>query len=129
MTNLLLGIGIGFAVAMFFILRQNYELAFIASFGEDRTIISFAQIVSFLNKGGIMQTLQQIPDDSKVVISAKKTHTMSNEIIDLIRDFKEITSKRHNIDLQLIGFDKFGIEDQDKTDFAEEDTQTKQKNK
>ena len=118
-TNLITGIGIGFVVAMFYILRQNYELAFISSVGEDRTIISFAQIVSFLNKGGIMQTLQEIPDNTKVVISAKKTHTMSNEIVDLIRDFKEITSKRHNIDLQLIGFDKFGIEDQAGTDFSD----------
>ena len=125
LTNLLYGIGIGFCVAMFYIMRKNYELAFIASFGEDRTIISFAQIVSFLNKGGIMQALQKIPDNSKVVISAKKTHTMSNEIIDLIRDFKEITSKRHNIDLQLIGFDKFGIDDQKGTDFNEEEDEKK----
>ena len=116
-TDLLTGIGIGFGVAMFFILRQNYELAFITSKGEDRTIISFAQIVSFLNKGGIMQTLQEIPDNSKVVISAKKCHTMSNEIIDLIRDYKNITSLRHNIDLQLIGFDKFGIDDQKGSNF------------
>lgn len=117
-TNLIIGIGIGFAVAMFYILRQNYELAFIANFGSDRIIISFSQIVSFLNKGGVMQTLQKIPDDSRVVISAKKTHTMSDEIIDLIRDFKDLTSKRHNIDLQLIGFDKFGIPDQSGTDFG-----------
>jgi hypothetical protein len=54
-----------------------------------------------------MQTLQDIPNGSKVKISAKKCHTMSNEIQEVITDFRDISSKKNNIDLELIGFDKF----------------------
>ena len=54
-----------------------------------------------------MQTLQDIPNGSKVKMSAKKCHTMSNEILEVIKDFRDISSKRNNIDLELIGFDKF----------------------
>ena len=108
-TDLLTGVGIGFALAMFFLLRKNYELAFISHIDEEnkKTVISFAQIVSFLNKGALMQTLQDIPNGSKVKMSAKKCHTMSNEILEVIKDFRDISSKINNIDLELIGFDKF----------------------
>jgi hypothetical protein len=54
-----------------------------------------------------MQTLQDIPNGSKVKISAKKCHTMSSEIQEVITDFRDISSKKNNIDLELIGFDKF----------------------
>ena len=108
-TDLLTGVGIGFVLAMFFLLRKNYELAFISHIDEEnkKTVISFAQIVSFLNKGALMQTLQDIPNGSKVKMSAKKCHTMSNEILEVIKDFRDISSKINNIDLELIGFDKF----------------------
>ena len=94
---------------MFFILRKNYELAFISHIDTEnnKAVISFAQIVSFLNKGALMQTLQDIPNGSTVKISAKKCHTMSNEIQEVIADFRDISSKKNNIDLELIGFDKF----------------------
>jgi carbonic anhydrase len=109
LTDLLSGVGIGFVLAMFFLLRKNYELAFISHIDREnnKAVISFAQIVSFLNKGALMQTLQDIPNGSKVKISAKKCHTMSNEIQEVITDFRDISSKRNNIDLELIGFDKF----------------------
>ena len=112
-TDLLKGVGIGFVLAMFFILKKNYELAFISDVGEKKTIISFAQIVSFLNKGKLMQVLQTIPENSEVVISAKKCHTMSSEIIEVIRDFKDINSKQKNMEVRLIGFDKFGFPEEE----------------
>ena len=116
-TDLLSGVGIGFVLAMFFLLRKNYELAFISHIDKEnnKTVISFAQIVSFLNKGALMQTLQDIPNGSKVKISAKKCHTMSNEIQEVITDFRDISSKKNNIDLELIGFDKFLSNDETNT--------------
>ena len=67
MTDLL-GVGIGFVLSMFFLLRTSYELAFISHVDEknNKTVISFAQIVSFLNKGALMTTLQNIPNGSEV---------------------------------------------------------------
>ena len=71
--------------------------------------VSFSQIVSFLNKGALMQLLQDVPEGSKVKMSAKKCHTMSKEIQEVIIDFRDITSKTNNIELDLIGFDKFDL--------------------
>tara|TARA_B100001093_G_scaffold430407_2_gene426080 strand:+ start:1655 stop:3244 length:1590 start_codon:yes stop_codon:yes gene_type:complete len=114
LTDLLSGVGIGFVLSMFFLLRKNYELAFISHTDGKNTVISFAQIVSFLNKGGLMQTLLEIPPGSNVKISAKKCHTMSKEIKEVIRDFRDVSSKKNDINLELIGFDKFGFDDSDK---------------
>ena len=110
-TDLLKGVGIGFALAMFFILRKNYVLAFIDHWDEKKKelTVSFSQIVSFLNKGALMQLLQDVPEGSKVKMSAKKCHTMSKEIQEVIIDFRDITSKTNNIELDLIGFDKFDL--------------------
>ena len=115
-TVLLIGVGIGFALAMFFILRKNYELSLISHIDEkeNETVISFAQIVSFLNKGALMQTLQKIPNGSKVKMSAVNCHTMSKEIQEVIVDFRDISSKKNNIDLELIGFEKFDFINADK---------------
>tara|TARA_Y100000768_G_scaffold379602_1_gene355556 strand:- start:1858 stop:3447 length:1590 start_codon:yes stop_codon:yes gene_type:complete len=115
LTDLLSGVGIGFVLAMFFLLRKNYELAFISHTDEknNKTVISFAQIVSFLNKGALMTTLQDIPNGSEVKVSAKKCHTMSKEIKEVIRDFRDISSKKKDIKLDLIGFEKFFDDEQD----------------
>ena len=86
---------------------MNWLLSLTSIRENNKAVISFAQIVSFLNKGALMQTLQDIPNGSKVKISAKKCHTMSSEIQEVITDFRDISSKRNNIDLELIGFDKF----------------------
>ena len=56
-----------------------------------------------------MQKLQNVPEGSKVKMSAKKCHTMSKEIQEVIVDFRDITSKTNNIDLDLIGFEKFDL--------------------
>ncbi len=110
-TDLLKGVGIGFALAMFFILRKNYVLAFIDHWDEHKKVltVSFSQIVSFLNKGALIQILQNVPPNSKVKMSAKKCHTMSKEIQEVIVDFRDITSKTYNIELELIGFEKFDL--------------------
>ena len=99
----------------FELLRKNYELAFISHTDEknNKTVISFAQIVSFLNKGALMTTLQDIPNGSEVRVSAKKCHTMSKEIKEVIRDFRDISSKKKDIKLDLIGFEKFFDEEKD----------------
>ena len=110
-TDLLKGVGIGFALAMFFILRKNYFLALIHHWDEEKKemTISFSQIVSFLNKGALMQLLQNLPSGSKVKMSALKCHTMSKEIQEVIVDFRDTTSKNNNIEMELIGFEKFDL--------------------
>jgi MFS superfamily sulfate permease-like transporter len=115
-TDLLRGVGIGLAVSIFFILRGNMKLAYFfkkKEHHEGETIhIDLAQEVSFLNKAAIKQTLNHLPENSKVVINAANTVYIDYDVLELIRDFLNFGSKDKNIDVTLKNFkDAYKMED------------------
>jgi hypothetical protein len=62
-----------------------------------------AQEVSFLNKAAIKQTLNDIPEKSKVIID-KDTVYIAHDILDLIHEFKTIKAVDKKIKVKLKGF-------------------------
>jgi MFS superfamily sulfate permease-like transporter len=90
-TDLLKGIAIGMAVSIFYILRSHYRNAY--DFhkskvnGRDIYKIMLAEEVSFLNKGSVLQTINQIPPGSEVVIDGSKSKVIDHDVIEIIRDF------------------------------------------
>jgi MFS superfamily sulfate permease-like transporter len=107
-TDLLTGVGIGLAVAIFAILRGNMKTAYffdkdIATKDEDITI-HLAQEVSFLNKASIKQTLFHLPKGSTVVIDASDTAYIDYDVLETIKEFQKINAPERNIKLKLIGF-------------------------
>jgi MFS superfamily sulfate permease-like transporter len=109
-TDLLIGVGIGLAVSVYFILRGNIKLAYFFKkdlHNEGETInIELAQEVSFLNKAAIKQTLGHLPKNSKVSIDASNTVYIDHDVLQLIREFVNFGYKEKNIDVELIGFRK-----------------------
>lgn len=109
-TDLLIGVGIGLAVSVFFILRGNVKLAYF--FKKDRhtegeTIqMELAQEVSFLNKAAIKQTFNHLPENSKVVVDASNTVYIDHDVLQLIKDFVHYGSKDKNVSVELVGFRK-----------------------
>ena len=59
------------------------------------------RIVTFLNKGGILQILNSIPEGSKIRIDASKSVSIDYDIVEIIRDF-EINAKFKNIEVEII---------------------------
>lgn len=107
-TDLLVGVGIGLAVSVYFILRGNLKLAYF--FKKDKhtkgeTIqMELAQEVSFLNKAAIKQTFAHLPENSKVVIDASATVYIDFDVLQLIKDFVNEGASERNISIELIGF-------------------------
>lgn len=107
-TDLLKGVALGIVISIIFVLRGNLKRAY--SFKkeeyEDGDIIhiDLAQEVSFLNKAAIKQTLNDIPENSKVIIDAKDTEYIAHDVLDLIREFKETRAIDENIKVKLKGF-------------------------
>ncbi len=92
-TDLLIGIGMGMAVAIFYILRNNYKIPYHFNL-EDYTVgkpikIQLSEDVSFLNKASIQKTLDSLPDGSSVMIDASRAVYVHPDIIEIIEDFKE----------------------------------------
>ena len=105
-----MGVGIGLAVSVYFILRGNLKLAYF--FRKDRHVegetiqMELAQEVSFLNKAAIKQTFNHLPENSKIVIDASNTIYIDHDVLHLIKDFVHHGSRDKNIWVELIGFRK-----------------------
>ncbi|MCB0704216.1 MAG: SulP family inorganic anion transporter [Saprospiraceae bacterium] len=110
MTDLLIGVGIGLAVSIYFILRGNLKLAYFFKkdkHNEGETIyMELAQEVSFLNKAAIKQTFAHLPKESKVIIDASNTVYIEFDVLQLIKDFAQEGAKERNITVELLGFRK-----------------------
>lgn len=108
--GLLYGVALGMAISVFFILRGNLKRAYHfrkEEYAEGDVIhIDLAQEVSFLNKAAIKSTLNDIPENSKVVIDASDTVYIAHDVLDLIQEFRDIKAKEDNIRVKLVGFKK-----------------------
>jgi MFS superfamily sulfate permease-like transporter len=108
--DLLKGVALGIIISIIFVLKGNLKRAY--SFKkeeyEDGDVINIdlAQEVSFLNKAAIKYTLNEIPENSKVIISATDTVYIAHDVLDLIAQFKNIIAKEKNIKVKLKGFKK-----------------------
>ena len=109
-TDLLKGVALGMIISIVFVLKGNMQRAYKFRKEEyhdgDVIHIDLAQEVSFLNKAAIKTTLTSIPENSKVVINATDTVYIAHDVLDLIKEFKKITSKEQNIKVKLVGFKK-----------------------
>lgn len=102
LTDLLIGIGIGFGVAVFFILRNNYKIPFTYNYeekdGKVHVRMTLSEIVSFLNKGQILSTLQTIPEGTVVEIDARKARVVDQDVVEVLKDFIE-NAKHRDIEI------------------------------
>ncbi|OIQ20087.1 MAG: hypothetical protein BM557_05280 [Flavobacterium sp. MedPE-SWcel] len=108
LTDLLKGVALGMIISIIFILRGNLKRAYNFRKQEyeegDVIHIDLAQEVSFLNKAAIKSTLNDLPENSKVIIDASETVYIARDVIDLIEEFATIKAREENIDLTLLGF-------------------------
>jgi MFS superfamily sulfate permease-like transporter len=58
--------------------------------------------VSFLNKGSILQKLNEIPENSKVKIDGTDSKAIDFDVIEIIKDF-QINAKNKNIEVTTEG--------------------------
>jgi SulP family sulfate permease len=106
LSDLLIGVGIGMATAIAYLLYNNFCNAYHQFVSEDgrgnKHVIRLAEEVSFLNKGSILRLLKSIPQNSKVVIDGSKSSSIHHDVIEIIHDFKT-TAKTKNISLEIKG--------------------------
>lgn len=108
LTDLLVGIVLGMAVSVIFILRGNIKSSYYFRKEKyhtgDSIRLELAQEVSFLNKASILLTLDHMPENSTVVIDAAKTSYIDHDVLEIIREFKDVKAPQKNIAVILTGF-------------------------
>ncbi|MGV3460952.1 MAG: SulP family inorganic anion transporter [Flavobacterium sp.] len=106
--GLLYGVAAGMFISIIFIMRGNLKRAYNFRKEEyskgDVIHIDLAQEVSFLNKAAIKATLNEIPENSKVIINASDTVYIAHDVLELIEEFRDVRAKEENIEVILIGF-------------------------
>jgi MFS superfamily sulfate permease-like transporter len=108
MTDLLVGIALGMAVSVFAILRGNIKSSYFFRKEKynngDSIRLELAEEVSFLNKASILLTLDHMPENTTVIIDAGKTTYIDFDVLESIREFKDVKAPRKNIQVVLKGF-------------------------
>lgn len=107
-TDLLIGVGVGLAVSILFIMWGNMKSPYFFRKEKYRTgdliNLELSQEVSFLNKANILLTLDNLPENSTVVIDASKTLYIDQDVLDIIREFAQIKAPQKKIKVVLKGF-------------------------
>jgi MFS superfamily sulfate permease-like transporter len=106
--GLLVGVLAGIIAAAGAILHGNLKNSYFfhsEKHKEGDTInIRLSEEVSFLNKAAIRQTLDHMPANSSVIIDASSTKYIDYDVLELIKEFRDIKAPLKKIKLQLTGF-------------------------
>ncbi len=104
-TDLLMGIGLGMVVAIFYILYKNYQKPYLLDVteGPNGKVIrlELSEDVTFLNKANILKTLDQMPNNTKVIIDASRCVEIEHDVNEIIEDFVE-GAKYRDIEVEVI---------------------------
>ena len=107
-TDLLMGIFIGLAVSIGFILHSNMRRPLRKVMEKHPTgdvlRIELANQVSFFSRAALDTTLRNAPRGSHVLLDARSTNYIDVDILDLIKDFQNNTARAHDVQLSLVGF-------------------------
>jgi len=108
-TDLLKGITIGMLFGIFYTLRHSYRNAYhmksvvTAEEGHEVHHLVLAEEVSFFNKASVLNALDGIPDNSKVIIDCTQSKSIAHDVLELIKNF-ESNAKTKNITVEKINF-------------------------
>ena len=106
--GLLIGVVAGLIAAIGAILHGNLKNSYYfhkeSHQKNDVINIHLSEEVSFLNKASIRETLDHLPENSKVIIDAKNTKYIDFDVLELIKEFRDIKAPLKNISCTLSGF-------------------------
>ena len=124
-TDLLTGVGIGLGASILCLLYGNYKNSYY--FHKEKhqegeiILIHLSEEVSFLNKASIKLTLDHLPPRSIVVIDAYDSQYIDHDVLELIRDFRDVQAPSRNIQCKTVGFrEKYGIANTDNVQSVKE---------
>jgi len=100
-SDILVGIGIGILVSIFFVLKSNFQSTVILVNLGNRYLLKFTKDASFLHKSSLRKAFERIPEGSSLVIDMSKSQFMDFDILETIDDFVESApSKKIEVELK-----------------------------
>jgi MFS superfamily sulfate permease-like transporter len=87
LSNLLVGIFIGTAVGLLYVLKANFHQAISIIRHGKNYLLRMNKDVTFLNKAVLRKTLERIPDGANLIIDGGNSQFIDRDIIETIEDF------------------------------------------
>ncbi len=115
-TDLLIGILVGLAVSVVFILRSNFSRP-VRTVTENHlngevVHLQLANQVTFLNRASVGKILKQLPPGTNLLIDGSDSDFIDPDVLSLIREFRTEIAPVHHISVNLRGFRrKYQLED------------------
>ncbi|MCA9088752.1 MAG: bifunctional SulP family inorganic anion transporter/carbonic anhydrase [Planctomycetaceae bacterium] len=116
LTDLLIGVLIGLAVSVGFILygnlRRPIRRIVEKHLSGDVLRIELASQVSFLNRAALEKVLMEVPRGGNVLLDARNTVYVDPDVLYLIHDFVQHVAPAHGVTVSMVGFhSKYDLED------------------
>jgi MFS superfamily sulfate permease-like transporter len=105
-TDLLTGIGLGVAIAMFIIIRNNFKNSHFlhkqeSNNGGKKVTMKLAEEVTFLNKGAIQQELNNLEEGTDLTIDMSESVRIDYDVFEIIDNFRNNNAKDRNIKVKV----------------------------
>lgn len=108
-TDLLIGVGIGLLISIYFIVQNNFNAEYkITKSIQEGIEIHFLKLnsnVTFLNKVKLRKSLDEIPEYCVLNIDGSECNFIDYDILEIISEYHNKAHERH-IELHLIGIEK-----------------------
>ncbi len=101
-SDLLQGIVIGIAVGLYFVIVSNYHESIVLHYEEGHYTLTLNKDVSFLNKALLRRLLNEIEENSTLLIDASKAKFIDHDIKETLQDFLK-TASDDNIEVTVYG--------------------------
>ncbi|MCZ2341793.1 MAG: hypothetical protein LC104_08350 [Bacteroidales bacterium] len=117
LTDLLIGVAIGLAIAASFILwssfrRPVHRIVEKRLSGEVVHIVLQNQ-VSFFNRAALARVLDEVPEGGHVLIDAADSDYIDPDVLELLREYERSTGPTRGVTVSMVGFrDRYSITDQ-----------------
>jgi MFS superfamily sulfate permease-like transporter len=106
LTDLLKGIFIGIAVAIFYILRRNFRHNYTITETETadgpEIHMDLAEEVTFLNKASIVQYFYDAPEGVSMIIDGSNCKSINHDVLESITEFKRFGAPEKRIKLTVV---------------------------
>lgn len=104
--DLLMGIGLGLLVGISVILINSYKNSHFLHIEDvdgkhTQYKMTFAEEISFLNKGAILRELHAIPDNASLKLDVRQTQILDYDVLEILDEFG-VKAKNRNINIKLI---------------------------
>lgn len=86
-TNMLIGVLIGIAVGLFFMMHSNFHSAVLLINQDNNYLFRLRKDVSFFNKAIVKKTLERIPNNTYVIIDISRADYIDKDIVEEINNF------------------------------------------